>query len=74
MPEPFSHEDRMAAGEQVLNVLDAIEDKDLQQHLLAIREAADHAATNLKDQGFGDKAVSQVLIGIVLSSAIRDDQ
>jgi hypothetical protein len=74
MAEPFSQEDRIEAGNAVLNVLDSLEDQDLQRHLVAFRTAADEAASNLTSQGFTPKVITQVLIGVLLASTFYEDR
>lgn len=66
-PEHFSHEDKMRAGNATLDVLEAIENTDLQRHLLDARNAVQRAARNLEEQGFTEpRLIFLALIGVVL--------
>lgn len=73
MPEPFSHEDFMQAGQRAAAILEALEDKDLQRHYLDAREAVQHVYEHLKDKGFDNRTIAQSLLGVVLSPILPDD-
>jgi hypothetical protein len=68
MTDPFSHEERMQAGQAVLSAFDALEDPDIQRHLLAARDALIEASDIMRGQhGFDDRLVGLALMGVVFA-------
>jgi hypothetical protein len=73
LPEPFSHEDRMEAGETILSFFDALEDQDLQDAILAVRHAVEKAQQLLVDRGMDDHTASLLLIGPALGPLLKPE-
>lgn len=72
MSEPFSHEDRMQAGEAVMTIFDALEQEDVQRHIIEAREAIDASVTALVDQGLSKRDCAFALVGIVMAPILAE--
>jgi hypothetical protein len=72
MSEPFSTDDFAEAGNAVLNIFEALENEDLQRHLIEARTAIEAAVDHLRGQGFSSKDAALCLVGIVLSPCFDD--
>jgi hypothetical protein len=72
MTEPFSQQDFTEAGAKCLTIFEALEDQDLQKHLLDARTSIEAAVRNLRAQGFDSRDVALTLVGIVLGPIFND--
>lgn len=62
----LSHEDRMRLGTSHMALMDAIEDRDLQQNLMDAQEALIKVAQGLEEQGIDKREVWMTVIGFML--------
>lgn len=70
--EGFSHEEKMEAGSLVFDLLDALDDPDLQQHMIDMRAALQKAVRHLEDRGVSTHDAWLAFAGIILSPILPD--
>jgi hypothetical protein len=62
MSEDFSYEDKMEAGQRLMAIMDVTEDKEIQEALIATRDAMVASADLLRAHGLDDRTVFQLML------------